>query len=765
MRTEISAVLVVFLIASDCYAQFTDTFSDGNFTQSPVWSGDDVKFTVNAGRLKLQAQPVTSSAFLATKSEAVHLASWEFYLQMDFTPSSTNYAKVYVMSDQFNLTTGLNGYFVKIGGATRDVSLYKQTGTAETRIIDGLDDRVNAAVVKIMIKVNRMTNGSWQLLADAGLTGNYQLEGTATDNTTTVASWFGVQCVYTSTRSDKFWFDDFVVTGTPVPVNTPPPVHAKDILINEIFPDPSPQLGLPAAEFVELYNRSTVSIDLTGWKLTDGSSTAVLPAVSMLPGDYCILTSTASSQLYAPFGKSIGLVNFPTLNNNGDLVQLIDAGNQTIDSVQFTLDWYRDADKAEGGWTLELIDPMNPCGEEDNWSASEAVAGGTPGHRNSVFANRPDLSPPEVVHVYPRGSDLLEINFNEKLDPTMDVSCFQLTPSTSIAKIALSTGQRGVLLSTATPLYKQQRYTLLIQGIRDCNGNVIQPTVVDFGLPEAADSLDLVINEILFNPRPGGVDFVELYNSSGKFVDLQPLSLAIETDGILKAATVLFPDHHLMAPDSYAVFTNAPDVVEGQYENAIGSNIHKSSLPTLRDDKGTVVIKDQHGRIIDRVAYSDQWHSPFLKSVEGVSLERISPQGPSNESINWTSAAAAAGFATPGFANSQCRARSSWVQGVVRVDPPAFQPGDSHQEFVQIQYQLEGFGWVGNVRIFDQECHPVKTIASNETLPSEGFFVWHGDRDDGRKARLGYYVVWFEVFNSEGLVHAFLNRVAVVSRD
>ncbi|HCZ37408.1 MAG TPA: hypothetical protein DHV26_15930, partial [Cytophagales bacterium] len=55
------------------------------------------------------------------------------------------------------------------------------------------------------------------------------------------------------------------------------PVSAKDIILTEIFADPTPQIGLPDAEFVELYNRSAGPIDLAGWKFTDGSSTATLP--------------------------------------------------------------------------------------------------------------------------------------------------------------------------------------------------------------------------------------------------------------------------------------------------------------------------------------------------------------------------------------------------------------------------------------------------------------------------------------------------------
>jgi hypothetical protein len=43
-------------------------------------------------------------------------------------------------------------------------------------------------------------------------------------------------------------------------------------------------------------------------------------------------------------------------------------------------------------------------------------------------------------------------------------------------------------------------------------------------------------------------------------------------------------------------------------------------------------------------------------------------------------------------------------------------------------------------------------------------YRWDGDRDDGTKARVGYYVVCFEVFDDTGEVRTFFNRVVVATR-
>ena len=222
MKTrKILAILFFFLLPGFCLAQFSDDFSDGDFTLNPPWQGDQSKFSITTTRMRLSAPAVAATAYLTTPNVAIHNAIWEVFVQMDFTPSSTNYAKIYLTADQANLAGPINGYFIKVGNTSREVSLYRQSGASETEIIDGLDDRLNVALVKLRIKVTRSAAGEWQLLSDIGLTGTYLSEGNVADQTHTVSSFFGVQCIYTATRSDKFWFDDFVVSGTAVPDTTP----------------------------------------------------------------------------------------------------------------------------------------------------------------------------------------------------------------------------------------------------------------------------------------------------------------------------------------------------------------------------------------------------------------------------------------------------------------------------------------------------------------------------------------------------------------
>jgi hypothetical protein len=169
--------------------------------------------------------------------------------------------------------------------------------------------------------------------------------------------------------------------------------------------------------------------------------------------------------------------------------------------------------------------------------------------------------------------------------------------------------------------------------------------------------------------------------------------------------------------------------------------------------------------MVDYFLYSDQFHSSLLKDKEGVSLERISITQNSNEPSNWKSASSSSGFATPGYVNSNSRPESAVDENAIKIEPEVFSPSQPGQDFSKINYRFNQSGFVANVKILDQAGRLIKTIANNETLGFEGFYRWEGDTNDGGKARLGYYIVWFEVFDLSGNVRTFQKRVVIAGRE
>jgi hypothetical protein len=437
-----------------------------------------------------------------------------------------------------------------------------------------------------------------------------------------------------------------------------------------------------------------------------------------------------------------------------------------IDSLQYSLRWYdEDDEKADGGWSLELIDPQNTCAVETNWVACEDESGGTPGKQNSVYASKPDNTGPKLLSVVVIARDTLSVTFDEKLEKvTPGVDQFTTDPPLLISHIAFADNAlTTLLLSLENAAEPGIKYTLTVRDLFDCPGNRLQESFsrASFVLPQAAVPGDIIINEILFNPRPLGVDFVEVYNASQKTIDLRGWSVSnLDTDSI-ENPKLISAEALLIYPDEYRVFTERSGVLKSEYPAAHEGVFFETDLPPFNDDAGSVAMTDAAGATIDSFVYTDRMHAVFIKDDEGVSLERISGSEGAGEAQNWRSASSDAGYATPGYINSNVRPVFFLDDGSVRVEPEIFQPEMVSQDFTRISYRFDQGGFVANIKIFDQQGRPIKSVAQNALLGTEGFFRWDGDLDNGSRARMGYYMVWFEIFNAEGSVRTFRKRVAI----
>src|SRR5688572_6544796 len=130
----------------------------------------------------------------------------------------------------------------------------------------------------------------------------------------------------------------------------PSPIQFKDVIITELCPDPSPQVGLPEAEFVEVLNRSENPIDLSGWTLSDETTSGKFAPIILLPGEYLILTAPTAVEKFSSFGKVLVVFPFPSINNSGDILIIKNSYGKVIDSLKFVTSWYREDEKADGGW-------------------------------------------------------------------------------------------------------------------------------------------------------------------------------------------------------------------------------------------------------------------------------------------------------------------------------------------------------------------------------------------------------------------------------
>ena len=550
------------------------------------------------------------------------------------------------------------------------------------------------------------------------------------------------------------------------------PANRFDVVIDELMPDPSPPVQLPNYEFIELKNVSNTAFNLRNWKVSDGSSTATITANFVLkPDSFVVVCSNSAAAAFASFGKAIGVSNFPSLNNDADVISLYSAEGRLIHSVGYNSNWYQNAVKSDGGWSLEMIDIHNPCSGMSNWKASTDISGGTPGKINAVNAINKDDDPPVLYRTYATDSSAITAVFDEPLDSATAAHALNYTinngighPATALPVMPLFS---EVLLKPAMPLNKGTVYELTVSNVTDCAGNVIgRFNTAKAGLPALADSLGIVINEILFNPKPGGYDYIELYNRSNKIIDLKQLYIATRNaTGQLTSITQLSTGSYLFFPGEYRVFTENSQWLQQQYlvkDSSVVTSV--SSLPSMPDDKGTVVLLNLQGAIIDELHYIEKWHFALIEDKQGVALERISYNGPTQDKSNWTSAASTAGFGTPGYQNSQLMADAQ-VQGQVTVLPAVFSPdNDGWNDYATIGYQLGEPGYVANIRIFDSNGRLVRYLVQNATLSTAGSFRWDGLDDKLNKLPVGIYIILTELFNLQGKSKKFKQAITLARR-
>lgn len=527
-----------------------------------------------------------------------------------------------------------------------------------------------------------------------------------------------------------------------------------DLIVTEIFCDPTPSIGLAEVEFVEIHNVSSKYFDLTGWKLGDASADGTITAGWISPGEYKILCATSSQTFYP---AAFAVTSFPSLNNAGDDVVLKDPSMLVIDKVSYTDAWYNDAIKQEGGYTLELINPNDPCSDRSNWTGSSSFIGGTPGAQNSVYDTAPDTQAPVLESAIAFAPNTLQLRFSEGMDSTaLANAVWSAAPSLTIASLDIAgPAVDEVTITFNESITASQVYAYTIGPVSDCWLNAATLSG-EFALADIPVPGDLVINEILFDPGTGGTDFIELYNRSDKVLDLKEYAVANFDDTIANIKTIV--GNFVLMPGDYAVLTADSSFQLGQFPAAVPGTFIQMAIPALDNDSSTVYLMYSDGTLLDKVSYSESWQLAVVDDTENKTIERIDPAGASSSSSNWHTAAETIGFGTPGGENSQYQ--PGGVNGEFGTLQAIFSPdNDGFEDVLQFFYTMPQPGMIATLRIFDDQGRLIREVLKSELLGISGNVSWDGINDDNTKAGLGIYIAVIEAFSVDGGTD-FAKRVA-----
>ncbi len=855
MKIRFLYFLSFWLFSLPAFSQFSTDFSEGNLD---VWEGDKSNFIINGNQeLQLNAPEGSTNSWLYTPVTFADSTVWELSLKLNFAPSTSNQLKIYLGVSSPDLATA-SGYYLEIGASGDQDPLelkYLNNGLSES-LAASSPGLVSMDPVELTVRVVKKENGDWQVYQIIGITA--ELLFTTSHNLLPLStlSVFGFECKYTSTRRDKFFFDDLSIV--PLVADTTPPqclslnvlnanslelifnelldessallpehyvrtpgnlqpnevvfnqpniiltwnddfisqqeytlaiqgvkdqagnaslLMAKnfsyvaiaaaqpyEILITEILADPTPSIGLPEEEYLEIYNASGGVFRLSDYTLQVGSGKRLLPGELINPNSYVILCDAENVSIFEPYGQTVGISSFPGLTNSGASVKILDSDDASIHEVDYKIAWYQDGSKANGGWSLEMKNPMHICSGADNWAASINLSGGTPGIVNSTWDTSPDLEGPELISLYSSSAQTILLRFSENLDQILmeNPAAYALDPAITITSAEL-VDPTTIELTLASSLMEGVIYTFLPFDAFDCLGNATAfSDALVFGVPSDIETGDILINELLFNPSTGGSRFIEIINVSQKFIDLSQLAIGqiTSTKNDIYATNV----NEILNPGDLAVFSPNPTDIQSRYTVPRSDLLHEAQVPSWGTTSGNASLLS-NGVIIDSFTYYSSWHNPAIADQNGVSLERISKSLSSSSSSTWHSASSVSGYATPTGVNSQNTSLVTEKESPYSITNSVFSPDDDgFKDFLALNFLLTTGDFIGSVWVYDLEGREIIQLLSNESLGTSTTVQWDGRRPDQILADMGIYVLFIQLWDAAGNVNEYKETCALVKR-
>lgn len=543
---------------------------------------------------------------------------------------------------------------------------------------------------------------------------------------------------------------------------------STDIIINEVLYTRADGGG---PEYVELYNKSTKNIDLSGWLLGDAVGSAEIETDTRLKaGDFLVLTD--DNRFASTIENAQVLPSFPSLNDTGDALYIQNDDNITVDSLYYSENW----GGGRAGTALERKDPEAASNDANNWASAEENSAGQP---NPGYEE--DNDPPQIIFSKYVNDNLIEVEFNEFIQPTEN-----LVFTTGGQKLDIKNfdpqNANIIQLKSPSPKQKKQEIEVKAQHLGDVKGNIASSASIPVSHP--LHSAQIAINEIMYNPisepdddQPDQSEYIELHNTEDHAVSLEGMMLhdAPDENGIVRTLEPV-SSHAKWIPAGEMVIVYA-DEANTFEESQTATFFELSDIPghnRIRIDRGSlslastgdaIFLSDSTGATVDSVFYEESWQNPNLVDTRGIALERIDPAGASNEAANWGSSTEPNG-GTPARENSIYQTSSSAPETPgITFDPNPFSPDDDgYDDTLFINYQLDEPDYLIKVTIYDRYGRLVRQLADGRQAGFKGTLQWDGRRDDGSYNRIGIYIVVFEAYNSQNGSDQTFKETVVLAR-
>ncbi len=246
----------------------------------------------------------------------------------------------------------------------------------------------------------------------------------------------------------------------------------------------------------------------------------------------------------------------------------------------------------------------------------------------------------------------------------------------------------------------------------------------------------LQISEIMYDPKSGAQEWIELYNNSEN--NITDLSFSIAD--LVRTYNFTIP-HALQK--QYIVLAKDTTQLKSIHQIPDNSLLIQTSIPGLNNDKDSLFLRNSDSIVIDTLFYEGKW------SPQGISLERVNFLIPANSNDN-LKACIASDSSTCGKTNSvlETSVKPDTISSKIHLYPNPFSPnGTDGKNQCTIKYILPNEQFKATCKIYNLNGIEIRTLANNEIFDQELNLNWDGANDSGFRMPVGVYPVILEILD------------------
>lgn len=721
----------MMFIYTAVFAQFHDSFSDGDFTSDPSWWGNDSLFIVNDdGELQVYAQ-TEGEAFLFTESIIANSIEWNFRVKLAFSPSNNNCVKLWLLIDDFDIHTYTikSGVYFLIGeqGQADAGRLFEFYEGETHEILSGTEGSLATAFSKDF-KIRRTIDDEWFIFSKNTNEYNYTLENKGYYNSNINNSiLFGIQCKYTKSNSKKFYFDNFEVKT--IDVDT-----TKPFVTNLIYNFDN--------SFTICFSKEIIQNNIYSYYL---KNSLINPDTIIQFNSNCLklVFNKYFEENYSDYlcVNNIYDLNFNLLKDTCIYfnINYLNYGDVIINEILFDITPTLCYDKK----FVEILNKTNLDISLNNWileisPEKSIVLLDTILKKDSFYVVNKDFY---------KNFSLPNTTTLKLKDPNGNI-----IDSIFYEKLLFSNSYK----SKGGWSLERSNNNFLFECIDSCGSTpntVNSIDTINFPIAKDPKPNDILINEIMFYGVDPISDYIEIYNNSKNPINLYDLKLKVyDSEG--KSKELYFVNKFIF-PDSFMLLTKDTSNLHLFFPFSNPECFNQiDNFITLNNKSGNICLLHKLKSVkVDSVFYAEKMHYVLIKDKQNVSLERISLQRSSTDLTNWHSAASTYNYGSPGVENSQSFVWNYPSEGTfdLEVNPKIFSPkNDGLNNNVDICYSFPENGFTITLDVYDIYGNKIINLANNYLAEIDGCITWDGIDKNNLVVNSGTYIILLKGFSNLG---------------